>query len=94
MVNSDKIKCILSRKAQEIRWKQYLSIFGDFSGVFRCVFGQLLLIQTLFSVQLNIRRIITDFLRDSSACPVLCKTLRFSGLRGGGGGGGCLKRFT
>ena len=41
---------------EAIQWKQYLSIFGDFSGGLRCVSVQLLLIQTHFSVQFYIRR--------------------------------------
>ena len=28
-------------------------------------------------------RVMIDFLRDGSACPVFCKTLQFSGLNGG-----------
>ena len=31
----------------------------------------------------NIFRVMIDFLRDGSACPVFCKTLQFSGLNGG-----------
>ena len=55
-VNSDKLKCILSRKTREIQWMRYFSSFGDFSGSFEGVLVQLLLIRTLFSVQFYIRR--------------------------------------
>ena len=54
-VNFGKTKCILSRKTREIQWKQYFSSFRDFSRGFECVFVQLLLIQTLYSVQFYIR---------------------------------------
>ena len=55
-VNSDKIKCILSRKTREIQSKRYVSSFRDFSGVFESALVQMLLIQTLFSVLFYIRR--------------------------------------
>ena len=55
-VNSDKIKCILSRKSREIQWKRYFSSFRDFSGGFECVLVQMLLIPTLFGVLFYIRR--------------------------------------
>ena len=104
ILNFDKIKCILSRKTREIQWKQYFSSFRDFSGGFECVLVPLLLIQTHFSMQFYIRRMVIlssirrydyvlcrvnrfrvmiDFLRDDSACPVFCKTLPYSCLNGG-----------
>ena len=55
-VNSDKTKCILSRKTREIQWRRYFSSFGDFSRGFECVLVQLLLIQTLFSMLFYIRK--------------------------------------
>ena len=54
--NSEKFKCILLGKTPEIWRKQYLSIFWDFSGGFRCVLEQLVLIQTSFSVKCYIKR--------------------------------------
>ena len=36
-----------------------------------------------FVCRVNRFRVMTDFLRDSSACPVFCKTLPFSGLNRG-----------
>ena len=49
-------KMYFVKKTRNILWKQYLLIFGDFSGGFRCILVQLLLIHTLFTVQFYIRR--------------------------------------
>ena len=36
-----------------------------------------------FLCRVNRFRVMIDFLRDGSACPVFCKTLPFTGLNGG-----------
>ena len=47
-----------------------------------------------FVCRVNRFRVMIDFLRDSSAYPVLCKALRFSGLKEGGGErGGVFETF-
>ena len=44
------------QKTRQITRRQYCSIFGDFSGGFKCVLVQLLLIKTLFSVEFYVTR--------------------------------------
>ena len=43
--------CVFTRRARGIRWARYFSGFRDFSGGYGCVLVQMLLIQTVFSMQ-------------------------------------------
>ena len=47
--------------------------------------GQFILYLVIWLVVCGVNRfrVMIDFLRDGSACPVFCKTVQFSGLNGG-----------